>query len=105
MKKVQFKVSVMTGLFFILALGRGEICVLAQGASEESETSYTVAVLPFEANGEELKDLGPQVTLLINTYLSGNNSMFKFLVQRKDEEVVAESGNILGIQLLPKPSS
>ena len=34
-----------------------------------------MAVLPFEASGEELKDLGPQVTLLITTYLSGHNKL------------------------------
>ncbi len=100
MKKFQFKVFVITALFFILTLGRAQMFVLAQGASEESETSYTVAVIPFEASGEELKDLGPQVTLLINTYLSGNN---KLLLVERAELDKALSELELGISGLVSP--
>jgi len=39
-------------------------------ASDENIKAYTVAVLPFEASGEELKELGPQISAMINTHLS-----------------------------------
>jgi hypothetical protein len=82
MNKFQLKIIIIMALFFILVLCRAHKSVLAQGASEESETTYTVAVIPFEASGEELKYLGPQVTLLINTYLSVNNKLS--LVERAE---------------------
>ncbi len=50
--------------------------VLAQEkAAEEDKPSYTVAVLPFEASSDELKGVAPEVSLLINTYLSGKEGI------------------------------
>ena len=49
---------------------------------ENGQETYTVAVLSFEASGEQLKDLAPEVTLLVNTYLSAEEGLS--LVERAD---------------------
>lgn len=50
--------------------------VLAQEKAVEKDKSvYTVAVLPFEASSDELKDVAPEVSFLINTYLSGKEGI------------------------------
>ena len=49
---------------------------------ENGQEIYTVAVLSFEASGEQLKDLAPEVTLLVNTYLSAEEGLS--LVERAD---------------------
>jgi len=41
----------------------------------EAKPSYTVAVLPFEFSGKELKDAAQEVSLLINTHLSGKDGV------------------------------
>ncbi|MFQ5656772.1 MAG: CsgG/HfaB family protein [Candidatus Methylomirabilales bacterium] len=43
---------------------------------------YTTAVLPFEASGERLKDIGPEVTHLLDAYLSAEPGLV--MVQRAD---------------------
>ncbi len=67
-------------IFLCLALGVGMVVlsqtVLAQEKkAEEQGPAYVVAVLPFEASGEELKDLAPEVSLLINTFLTGKEGI------------------------------
>ncbi len=67
-------------IFLSLVLGIAMVVfpqvVLAQETATKNDSlSYTVAVLPFEASGEELKDVAPEVSLLINTYLSGKEGI------------------------------
>ena len=47
-----------------------------------SEQPHTVAVLSFEASGEQLEDLAPEVTLLVNSYLSAEEGLS--LVERAE---------------------
>ncbi len=72
-------------LSLVLGIAGGILpqAVLAQekAAVKENKFSYAVAVLPFEASGPGLKDVASEVSLLINTYLSGKEGIF--LVERE----------------------
>ena len=63
-------------------------------AEEVKKDVYTVAVLPFEASGDELKNVAPEVSQLMTTYLSGKEGIS--LVERdKLDKAISEMG--LGI--------
>ena len=63
-------------------------------AEEVKKSVYTVAVLPFEASGDELKNVAPEVSQLMTTYLSGKEGIS--LVERdKLDKAISEMG--LGI--------
>ncbi len=86
-----------------------------ESKSEVVTPSYTVAVLPFEASGNELKDVAPEVSLLMNTCLSGKDGIA--LVERDkldkaisemeigisgtvDPQIAAQIGQITGAKIL-----
>lgn len=54
--------------------------VLASEPTGRREAPYSVAVLPFAASGQELSDLGAEVPVLLNAYLSGQPALL--LVER-----------------------
>ena len=55
-------------------------------ALQELDHSYTIAVLPFTASGEELQELGPQVSALLYAHLSSHSGLT--LVERSELDKV-----------------
>lgn len=70
---------------------QGPALVLAVENKEPVNSSFVVAVLPFDVSGQELKDVGPEVTLLVNTYLSDKEGIN--LVERAQlDKAISEMG-------------
>lgn len=87
-------VKQLNAVLVSLVLGAGMV-VFSQTALAQEKTfqedypSYTVAILPFEASGEELKDVAPEVSLLVSTYLTGKEGII--LVERdKLDKAISE---------------
>ncbi len=70
----------LNAVLLILVIGIGivilpRIVSAKEKAVREDKPSYTIAVLPFEASGEELKNVAREVSLLVNAYLSGKEGI------------------------------
>lgn len=59
-------------LLLVIGMTMWSIPVLAL---QELDHSYTIAVLPFMASGEELQELGPQVSALLYAHLSSHSGL------------------------------
>jgi len=108
MKRTQIVRVVFLGLLIGWLTGANPLSVMAQeegqpGVAEgNTQDIYTVAVLAFEASGQELKDVAPEVTLLINTYLSSKEGVA--LVEREQmDKAISEMG--IGISGTVRPET
>ena len=61
-------------VYLLLALGLTMWSNSVQ-ADQNLDKSYAIAVLPFVAGGEELQELGPQVSALLNAHLSTQSGL------------------------------